>query len=46
MVHHAASAFQLFDKCRVNLETDKAVFFTILRQAPGFQFLYPVWQTG
>lgn len=26
MVHHAASAFQLLDKCRVNRETDQAVF--------------------
>jgi hypothetical protein len=34
MIDHAASAFKLLDKCRVNLETDKAVF-TVLRKTYG-----------
>jgi len=38
MVHHASSAFQLFDKCRVNLETDKAVFLQFYARLQDFNF--------
>nr|WP_320014745.1 hypothetical protein [uncultured Desulfobacter sp.] len=38
MVHHAVNAFQLLDKCRVNLETDKAVFLQFYSRLPDFNF--------
>ena len=38
IVHHAASAFQLLDKCRVNLETDKTVFLQFYSRLQDFNF--------
>ncbi|WP_462270222.1 hypothetical protein [Desulfobacter sp.] len=38
MVHHAANAFQLLDTCRVNLETDKAVFLQFYARLQDFNF--------
>ena len=38
MVHHAVNAFQLLDKCRVNLETDKAVFLQFYSRLQDFNF--------
>ena len=38
IVHHAASAFQLLDKCRVNLETDQTVFLQFYARLQDFNF--------
>lgn len=38
IVHHAASVFQLPDKCRVNLETDKTVFLQFYSRLQDFNF--------
>ncbi|MCG8550709.1 MAG: hypothetical protein MI799_09945 [Desulfobacterales bacterium] len=38
MVHHAAGVFRLLNQCRVNLETDKAVFFQFYSRLREFHF--------
>ena len=38
MVHHAAGVFQLLNQCRVNLETDKSVFFQFYSKLQDFHF--------
>ena len=38
MVHHASSAFQLLDQCRINLETDQAVFLQFYARLQDFNF--------
>lgn len=38
MVHHAAGVFQLLNQCRINLETDKSVFFQFYSKLQDFHF--------
>nr|WP_319394377.1 hypothetical protein [uncultured Desulfobacter sp.] len=38
LIHHAAGAFQLQNKCRVNLETDKEVFSQFYSRLQDFHF--------
>lgn len=38
MIHHAAGVFQLLNQCRVNLETDKAVFAQFYSRLQDFHF--------